>query len=52
MTKEDLELIKSYQEWRRERNVEMNPTELAIDRMITYCELCLKLDEDAENLLP
>lgn len=56
MTKEDLELIKRYQAWRRDddETIEMpTPREIgiALDRLIAYCEMCMKLDED-ENLLP
>lgn len=55
MTQEDLYLIKRYQAWRRDDSdnpltrLQMpNPTEIgkALDRMIAYCELCLKLNED------
>ena len=55
MTKEDLDLIKRYQSWRRDDSDAPqpmpSPTEVgkALDRMIAYCELCMKLNEDAEN---
>ena len=58
MTQEDLELIKRYQAWRRDDSDDPltrlpmpNPTEVgkALDRMIAYCELCMKLNDDAEN---
>ena len=55
MTQEDLDLIKYYQAWRRDdsndpltRLAMPNPTEVgkALDRMIAYCELCMKLNEN------
>ena len=53
MTKEDLELIKYYQKWRREDGhfgTMPNPTEVgkALDKLIDYCELCLKLNENED----
>jgi hypothetical protein len=50
MTKEDLELIKYYQAWRRDSNagIEMlNPTAVgkALDKMIAYCELKFKKND-------
>lgn len=44
MTQEDLDLIKRYQAWRRDES----PTEVgkALDRMIAYCELCIKLNKN------
>ena len=54
MTNEDLELIKYWQRWRRDNDNELempSPTQvgIALDKMIAYCEMCLKLNEDAEN---
>jgi hypothetical protein len=55
MTQEDLELIKSHQSWLRDTEGILSmpiPTEYyceMIDKMIEYCELCIKLNEDAEN---
>ena len=52
MTQEDLDFIKNYQAWRRGSEIpQPHPTEIgiALDRMIAYCELCIKLNEDAEN---
>jgi hypothetical protein len=55
MTQEDLELIKSHQSWLRDTDGILSmpiPTEYyceMIDKMIEYCELCIKLNEDAEN---
>jgi hypothetical protein len=52
MTKEDLELIKYWQRWRRDESEDPlpmpNPTEVgqALDRMIAYCELCMKLESE------
>lgn len=49
MTKEDLDLIKRYQAWRRDDSDAPqpmpSPTEVgkALDRMIAYCELCMKI---------
>jgi hypothetical protein len=55
MTQEDLELIKSHQSWLRDTEGILSmpiPTEYyceMIDKMIAYCEMCIKLNEDAEN---
>ena len=54
MTKEDLELIKNYQRWRRDDNGTLpmpSPTEIgiALDKLIAYCEMCIKLNKD-ENI--
>jgi hypothetical protein len=53
MTKEDLDLIKQFQLWRRgdETIEQANPTEIgiALDKLISYCEMCMKLNED-ENI--
>lgn len=55
MTKEDLELIKTYQKWRRdESDVPLpmpSPKEVgkALDKLIAYCEMCMKLNEN-ENI--
>ncbi len=54
MTKEDLDLIKYYQKWRRDDGhfgTMPNPTEIgiALDKLIAYCEMCMKLNED-ENI--
>lgn len=52
MTKEDLDLIKRYQSWRRDESDAPqpmpSPTEVgkALDRMIAYCELCMELNEN------
>lgn len=52
MTQEDLDLIKRYQAWRRDESgipqPMPNPTEVgkALDRMIAYCELCMKLNKN------
>jgi hypothetical protein len=54
MTKEDLELIKSYQAWRRDDNNDPltrlpmpNPTEIgiALDKIIDYFELKFKKND-------
>ena len=52
MTQEDLDFIKNFQEWRRGAEIpQPHPTEIgiALDKLIKYCEMCLKLNEDAEN---
>ena len=54
MTQEDLEFIKNYQAWRRDNEgtiTQPHPTEIgiALDKLIKYCEMCMKLNEDAEN---
>jgi hypothetical protein len=54
MTQEDLELIIYWQKWRRDDSGELempNPKKvgIALDKMIKYCEMCMKLNEDAEN---
>jgi hypothetical protein len=54
MTQEDLDLIIYYQEWRRNDSGELkmpNPKDvgIALDKMIAYCEMCMKLNED-ENI--
>jgi hypothetical protein len=55
MIKEDLELIKSHQSWLRDTEGILSmpiPTEYyceIIDKMIAYCEMCIKLNED-ENI--
>ena len=51
MTQEDLDFIKNYQAWRRDNEgtiPQPNPTEIgkALDRLIAYCELCMKLNEN------
>ena len=55
MTQEDLDLIKYWQKWRRDDSDDPltrlpmpNPTEVgkALDRIIAYCELCMKLNEN------
>ena len=46
MTKEDLELIKYYQSLVVKSD---SKYQKALNRMIAYCELCLKLNDDAEN---
>jgi hypothetical protein len=54
MTKEDLDFIKNFQAWRRDNEgtiPQPHPTEIgiALDKLIAYCEMCMKLNEDAEN---
>ena len=54
MTQEDLDFIKNYQRWRRDDEGTLpmpSPTEIGIvlDKLIKYCEMCMKLNEDAEN---
>jgi hypothetical protein len=54
MTQEDLDFIKNYQRWRRDDEGTLpmpSPTEIgiALDKLIAYCEMCIKLNEDAEN---
>lgn len=52
MTQKDLDLIKRYQSWRRDESDAPqpipNPAEVgkALDRIIEYCELCMKLNEN------
>ena len=52
MTQEDLEFIKNYQAWRRDNEgtiPQPHPTEIgiALDKMIAYCEMCMKLNENS-----
>lgn len=55
MTKEDLELVKYWQKWRRDTSVipipMPNPTEVgkALDKMIAYCETILKNENDKKT---
>ena len=50
MTQEDLDFIKNFQEWRRGAEIpQPNPIGIALDKLIKYCEMCMKLNEDAEN---
>lgn len=52
MTQKDLDLIKRYQAWRRDDSDAPQPMPSphlvgkALDRMIAYCELCMKLESE------
>jgi len=54
MTQEDLELIKYYLKWRKEDGhfatmPSSTNVNMALDKLIKYCEMCMKLNDDAEN---